>query len=198
MKAALLDYGMGNIHSAAKALERAGFEVCLAPRPEDVDGDLCVLPGVGHFARCRTALDDACLTPAVEEWVADGRPLLAICVGAQLLLEESDEADGVPGLGIVKGRVRRLCAERVPHMGWTPVVPGPAAHGLFPRDERFYFVHSFGLAPKDPSVVAARCDYGGGFCAALADGPVVATQFHPEKSGAAGLAFLERVRKRLT
>jgi len=195
-RAAVCDYGMGNIHSAAKALERAGFQVHLAARPDEVMGDLCVVPGVGHFQKCRSALDDAHLSAPVTDWVAAGRPLLGICIGAQLLFEGSDEAD-VAGLGLVKGRVRLLEADRIPHMGWNEVVPGPAADSLFPAAERYYFVHSYGLAPADPSVVAAGCDYGGGFAAAIVAANVVATQFHPEKSGEAGLRLLARLRQRL-
>ena len=195
-RAALLDYGMGNIHSAAKALERARFRVHLASRPEDVAGDVCVLPGVGHFQRCREALDAHRLSTVVKEWAGEGRPLLAVCIGAQLLLDGSDEAE-VPGLGVVSGWARRLEAERVPHMGWSEVHPGPAGDGLVPETERFYFVHSFGLQPADPAAVAATCEVGGGFSAVMASGSVVATQFHPEKSGAAGLALLGRLRDRL-
>lgn len=196
-RAAVCDYGMGNIHSAAKALERAGFEVRLAPGPAELSGDLCVLPGVGHFQRCREALDEHGLSGPVADWAAAGRPLFAICIGAQLLFEKSDEAPGVAGLGVLAGGVRRLDGPRIPHMGWSLVEPGPAAGGLFSRTERFYFVHSYGLDPADPATVAGRCDYGGGFAAAVSSGPVVATQFHPEKSGTAGLALLERVRARL-
>jgi len=196
-RAALLDYGMGNLHSAAKALERVGFDVRWVTDSSDVDGDLCVVPGVGHFRRCREALATAGLDAPVRGWVADGRPLLGICVGAQLLFDGSDEADGCAGLGLVPGRVERLDAERLPHMGWSEVRPGPASDGLFPDTTRFYFVHSYGLRPADASAVAGQCDYGGGFAAAVACGPIVATQFHPEKSGRAGLELLARVRARV-
>jgi glutamine amidotransferase len=193
--AAVCDYGMGNIHSAAKALERAGFAVRLAASADEVHGDVCVLPGVGHFQRCRQALDAAGLAEPVKDWAGAGRPLLAICIGAQLLMDGSDEAPGTPGLGLVAGTVRRLVADRIPHMGWDHVQPGPAGGTLFPLTERFYFVHSFGLDPIDDEVVAGRCDYGGGFAAALSAGNIVATQFHPEKSGRAGLELLGRVRE---
>jgi imidazole glycerol-phosphate synthase subunit HisH len=196
-RAALCDYGMGNIHSAAKALERVGFRVRLASRPDEVAGDLCVLPGVGHFQRCREALWEADLAGPVAEWVSAGGPFLGICVGAQLLFEESDEAPGVGGLGLVGGRVKSLAGRRIPHIGWSEAVPGPAGGDLFASVERFYFVHSFGLEPADPSQVGATCAEGGGFCAALVDGPLVATQFHPEKSGASGLGLLSRLRDRL-
>ena len=187
---------MGNIHSAAKALEKAGYAVRLVGGAGAIGGDMCVLPGVGHFSRCMAELRASGLINPLRDWVGSGRPLLGICVGAQMLLDGSDESDE-PGLGLVPGWVKRLDAERIPHMGWNHVQPGPAADGLFPVVERYYFVHSFGLAPADPGAVAGQCDYGGGFCAALAAGSIVATQFHPEKSGRAGLALIERVKARL-
>ena len=117
--------------------------------------------------------------------------------GVYALARTWDNLQDVAGLGLVKGRVRLLEADRIPHMGWNEVVPGPAADSLFPAAERYYFVHSYGLAPADPSVVAAGCDYGGGFAAAIVAANVVATQFHPEKSGEAGLRLLARLRQRL-
>ena len=194
MKAAVLDYGMGNIHSAAKALERAGFAVRLVGRAGDLDGDICVVPGVGHFQRCMEALRGASLDGPTVDWSACGRPVLGICVGAQMLFEGSDEAPGVDGLGVLEGRVTRLEADRLPHMGWNHVDPGPAGGQLITERQRYYFVHSYGLQPRDPSAVAGWCDYGAGFAAVVAADHVIATQFHPEKSGAAGLALLSRLR----
>jgi imidazole glycerol-phosphate synthase subunit HisH len=190
---ALLDYGVGNLHSAAKALDRAGADVRVVPAVADADGAAAlVVPGVGAYGACLAGLDRAGGPEAVAGWLAGGRPLLGICVGMQLAFEGSDEGPVSGGIGAVSGTVRRLTGPvKVPHIGWNEVAPRQDSRlfaGLS-AGTRFYFVHSY--APEaGGAAVAAVCDYGGPFAAAVERGNLFGTQFHPEKSGAAGLALL--------
>jgi len=202
---AIVDYGSGNLHSAAKAFERAARESghdqpILVTRDPDVvrRAERVVLPGVGAFADCRRGLDAVPgMVEALHETVrGKGRPFLGICVGMQMLFEHGEEGD-TPGLGLLAGRVPRFPAARmaglkVPHMGWNEVRQAKP-HALWagiPSGERFYFVHSYYPAPADPGVVAATCDYGVAFTCAIARDNIFAVQFHPEKSQAAGLRLL--------
>lgn len=182
----LLDYGMGNLHSVSKALERAGAEVRLVSTPGDLGmPDALVLPGVGNFGRCVTNLRAGGLDRTVLAWLEADRPFLGICVGMQLLFEGSDESDQ-PGLGVLEGRVVRIpSAVRVPHMGWNTVEgAGPIFDGV---DSRwFYFVHSYAADVQG----VGMCEYGLKFAAAAERGQMWATQFHPEKSAAAGLRVM--------
>ena len=191
---ALLNYGMGNLRSVAKAFEVSGAEVRVVERAEGIgDADGLVLPGVGALPDCVDALRTTGLGDAVKRWIAADRPFFGICLGMQALFEESEEG-GCRGLGVFPGAVRRfrLPSEyKVPHMGWNPVqfrqAGSPLLAGLRAEGEPFYFVHSYHCVPADESLVFGECDYGGRFVAAIARGRCVATQFHPEKSQAAGL-----------
>jgi imidazole glycerol-phosphate synthase subunit HisH len=190
---ALLDYGVGNLHSAAKALDRAGADVRVVGEVAGANGAAAlVVPGVGAYGACLAGLDRAGGTEAVGGWLAGGRPLLGICVGMQLAFEGSEEGPVSGGIGAVAGTVRRLTGPvKVPHIGWNEVSPrqGSALFAGLPAGTRFYFVHSY--APEaGAAAVAATCDYGGPFGAAVERGNLFGTQFHPEKSGAAGLALL--------
>ncbi|RIK10716.1 MAG: imidazole glycerol phosphate synthase subunit HisH [Acidobacteria bacterium] len=182
----VLDYGMGNLHSVSKALERAGAQVRLATSPNEVGrAAAMVLPGVGNFGRCAENLRAAELDRAVLSWIEADRPFFGICVGMQLLFEGSDESE-LPGLGVLEGRVVRIPSDvRVPHMGWNTVDgSGPIFEGL--EDSWFYFVHSFAADAEG----VGMCEYGMRFAAAVERGQMWATQFHPEKSAAAGLKVL--------
>jgi glutamine amidotransferase len=190
---ALLDYGVGNLHSAAKALDRAGAGVRVVTTVAEAAGAAAlVVPGVGAYGACLAGLERAGGAAAVAAWAAAGRPLLGICVGMQLLFEASEEGPVSGGVGAVGGAVRRLRAGvKLPHIGWDEVAvraSGRLFAGL-PSGTRFYFVHSY-APPGDGTEVAATCDYGGRFAAAVERGPLFGTQFHPEKSGAAGLRLL--------
>jgi imidazole glycerol-phosphate synthase subunit HisH len=197
----VLDYGSGNIHSAAKALEAVGARVELsADRARVRDADGLLVPGVGAFGAVMGALKSVRGDELIDRRLAGGRPVLGICVGMQVLFERSDErGDLVEGLGQWPGMVSELEAPVLPHMGWN-TVDAPAESTLFAglHDERFYFVHSYAARdwslqitnPKIPAPAVTWADHGGRFVAAVENGPLSATQFHPEKSGEAGLRLL--------
>ncbi len=189
----MLDYGIGNLRSAEKALQHLGADAALVTDPDAAAGAAgVVLPGVGSFGRCMEALRRSGLDRVVHEAVASDRPFIGICVGMQMLYEGSDESPGVPGLGVLPGRVSRLPADvKRPQMQWNRLILTQPAHPMVQAlgpDPWVYFVHSY--APPEGSGVVATCEYGGTVVAAVARGGVWATQFHPEKSGPVGLALL--------
>ena len=195
MKIAIIDYGMGNLHSAAKALEKVGAQVKVTSDPELVrQADKVILPGVGAFGDCMKNLNERELAPVIHEVIAAGKPFLGICVGLQLLFEGSEEDPGVAGLGIFKGLVRKIVAPglKIPHMGWNNLeyrTSSSLFQGL-PPAAYVYFVHSFHAVPTDESCITAVTDYGGQVTAAVGRGLVQAVQFHPEKSSTVGLKIL--------
>jgi glutamine amidotransferase len=189
---AVLDYGIGHLRSAQKGLEKVGADARLTDDPGLIaDAVGVVLPGVGAFGRCMEALRSHRLDGIAVDAVAAGRPFLGICIGRQMLYAGSDESPSVPGLGVLPGRVR-LLPEGVkrPQMQWNTldvVRPTPMLDGM--ADPTWmYFVHSY--AAEDRTDAVATCDYGGPVVAAVQRGPLWATQFHPEKSGANGLRML--------
>ena len=196
----LIDYGAGNLHSAARGLERAGAEghwqLQITNNPEDIQhADRLVLPGVGAFKSCADGLraHDG-LEAAIQHFVTElERPFLGICVGMQLLAERGLEHGETKGLGFIPGTVAEMETGvlRKPHMGWNEVI-AKARHPILPRDRDAYFVHSYVLLPDDQSNVIATCEYGGAFPAAVAKNNIAGAQFHPEKSGAYGQEFLSR------
>lgn len=187
-----MDYGIGNLRSAQKALQRVGADARLTADPDVIAAaDAVVLPGVGAFGRCAEALERTGLGDVARSAVASGRPFLGICVGLQLLYEGSEESPGVAGLGILPGVVRRLPdTVKRPQMQWNVLERrGPSVMLAGAVDPVWvYFVHSY-AAPDSPEVVAA-CDYGVSVPALIERNNLWATQFHPEKSGAVGLGLL--------
>jgi imidazole glycerol-phosphate synthase subunit HisH len=192
---AVVDYGIGNLRSAEKALQHLGADARLTADARDIArAEQVVLPGVGAFGACMQALRASGLEAVTREAATDGRPFLGICIGMQMLFDASDEAPGVAGLGVVGGRVTRLPSTvRLPQIGWNTidVMTGSRLGASLPDPAWLYFVHSFVPEPDDDAVVTAWCDYGRRFAAAIEAGPVWATQFHPEKSGATGLRLLQ-------
>jgi glutamine amidotransferase len=191
---AVLDYGIGNLRSAQKALQKVGADARLTNDASLIrEAAATVLPGVGNFGACMKALDASGLTDLVREQIAAGGPFLGICVGMQMLFDSSDESPEVPGLGIIHGRVRYLPSTvKRPQMQWNrlSVRASDAAMSGLPAEPWMYFVHSLHCVPDDPSRVIATADYGCSITAAVRQDNVVAVQFHPEKSAVDGLAFL--------
>ena len=195
-RVAIVDLGLGNLHSVAKAFERAGAVPELSADPEVLlRADRLVMPGQGAFKECAHALAGE-VGDAVRAWIASGRPYLGICLGMQALFEASEEAPGEKGLGIYEGTVRRFAEDlrddegrlqKVPHIGWNQI---HSRHPVFEDGEWYYFVHSYYCVPSDESLVAATADYGGPFCSAIARDNVLACQFHPEKSQHAGARLI--------
>ena len=192
---AVVDYGMGNLRSVAKALEHVAprAEVRVSADPEVIlSSERVVVPGQGAMPDCMRQLGESGAREAVLE-AARGKPFLGICIGLQMLFERGEEGD-TPGLGLLPGRVPRLSVQglKVPHMGWNEVIQArshPLWEGI-PDRSRFYFVHSYYPAPRDAAVTAATCVYGAPFTCAIARDNIFAVQFHPEKSQSAGLQLL--------
>jgi imidazole glycerol-phosphate synthase subunit HisH len=193
-KMAVLDYGSGNLHSVSRAIARVGGDATITDDPDEVAGaDALVIPGVGHFGACMRELERRHLDAAVRNFAGTRRAMFGVCVGMQVLLDGSEE-DPQAGLGLLGGRSRRLPDDvKIPHMGWNTVTctaPHPFLAGIA-DGTRFYFVHSYAPDVGTGGTVAV-CEHGRPFGAAIAQGTIFATQFHPEKSGEAGLAVYER------
>lgn len=190
----IVDYGMGNLRSVSKALEYLGQEVAITADPARVlEAERLILPGVGAFGDAMAELEARGLVEPLRRYAQSGRPLLGICLGMQLLMDESEESPGVRGLGLIAGGCRRFRTQlKVPHMGWNrirQVRPAPLFEGL--ADGTYcYFVHSYYVVPEVAVVAAGLTDYGVAFPSVLWHDNIVATQFHPEKSQDAGLAML--------
>jgi imidazole glycerol-phosphate synthase subunit HisH len=191
MRVAVADYGAGNLRSLCAALVRAGAQPDVTTDPGEVrEAPLAVVAGVGHVASAAAGLARTGVADALRERAVSGRPVLGICVGMQLLFEESDE--GGAGLGLLAGTVRRLEAARVPHMGWNTLATRPASRVLEGLDGAdVYFAHSYAAVPAEDSVVTAEIDHDGPVVAAVEAGAVAGVQFHPERSGPAGARCLE-------
>jgi len=190
IKIVVIDYQSGNLRSVAKALEFAGVRPLITGDPARLEtADAVVLPGVGSGPAAMAALRERGLVEPLREYVASGRPFLGVCLGLQLLLDRTEEGDATC-LGIIPGQVRRLpTGLKVPHMGWNSALlrkEHPILQGI-PQDSHFYFVHSYYADPENHEGVAGIVEYGIPFCSIYAQDNLVATQFHPEKSGSLGL-----------
>lgn len=191
----VIDYGMGNLRSVKNALNFLNCDVEISAKPGVVKAaNALILPGVGAFGEAMQNLRDRGLVDAIRAAVQRGTPMLGICLGMQLLADESEERGQHAGLGLIPGRVRRIGVSsefRLPHVGWNPISivrAEPYLHGI-DEGESFYFVHSYALETED-TYVAATCNYGVDFVAAVQHGNVFATQFHPERSQTKGLRLL--------
>lgn len=201
---AVIDYGMGNLRSVEKALLSVGARVRVTSSPDDVRrADKLVLPGVGAFKDAMDGLRKKKLIEPVVEGVREGKPYLGLCLGLQLLFDESEEFGRHKGLGILKGKVKRFRGRmKIPHMGWNQIykqkqkagVAGTSVEKMLkgiPDKSYFYFVHSYYVVPSDKNVVAAKTPYGVSFASVVAKNNIFACQFHPEKSQKTGLALLK-------
>ncbi|MED5405991.1 MAG: imidazole glycerol phosphate synthase subunit HisH [Chloroflexota bacterium] len=190
MKLVVIDYDSGNLRSVTRALESQGGTPLITGDPSDFDGaNAMILPGVGSGPAAMAALEQRGLVEPIKEYVASGKPFLGICLGLQLLMDSTEEGNAYC-LGIVEGETKLLPSGlKIPHMGWNSVNfegQHPLVAGI-PQGSYFYFVHSYYAAPKDRKGVGGTTEYGIPFCSLYANGNLVATQFHPEKSGPAGL-----------
>jgi len=194
---AIVDYGMGNLRSVQKAFERLGHAAEVTREPERITSAAgVVLPGVGAFGACMANLTALGLVEPVRQAIDTGRPFLGICLGMQLLFEESEEFGPVAGLGVLRGRVVRFPSDperKVPHMGWNQVRVVRRTSALADVDDGafVYFVHSYYPVPADPAVIATTTEYGPEFASSVTRDNVFACQFHPEKSQRVGLRLLD-------
>ncbi len=191
----IIDYGAGNLRSVVNAIARLGYQPKVTGSAADIlKADALVLPGVGAAGSTVDSLKELGMAEPIRQYIAEGRPFLGICIGLQVLFTHTEEGNGHACLGIIPGRVRKLPPGlKIPHMGWNQVKQ-KLAHPLFdgiPDEANFYFVHSYYVAPDDTSIVAGETVYGIPLCSVIAKDRLVATQFHPEKSGEYGLKMYE-------
>jgi imidazole glycerol-phosphate synthase subunit HisH len=196
---AIIDYGAGNIRSIEKALEHVGASVQVTDEPDTINkAQAVVLPGVGSAGAAMSRMTERGLDDAIRKATQQGKPFLGICLGMQLLANHHAEGE-VEGLSLFPGEVRRIPhGPKIPHMGWNQVKPQKTALAIFddiPQDAYFYFAHSYYVEPQDSEGVAAVTDYGSSFCSVIVTERVWGTQFHPEKSGIAGLQLLSNFLK---
>lgn len=195
----IVDLGIGNLRSVARAVQRSGGDPTITDDPDAVrKAGAVIVPGQGAFRDCAEGLKRG-FGGALTEFIASGKPYLGICMGMQVLFEGSEESPGSAGLGLYRGMVRRFAQPlrepgsdtllKVPHMGWNQV---RGEHALLPEDGWFYFVHSYCCVPDDPTLTVGSTSYGSDFCAAIARDNVFACQFHPEKSQEQGRLLLDR------
>lgn len=191
----LIDYGVGNLYSVAKATAYVGGDVKISSAAEDIKcADKIILPGVGAFGDCMKNLEATGLIPTIKQEISLGKPILGICIGMQILFAGSEESPNVDGLKIFGGLVRKICADnlKIPHMGWNSIKFGDSKlfKGLS-GEPYYYFVHSYHAVPDDKNIIAATTTYGEVVTAAIEFENIFATQFHPEKSGDVGLQVLK-------
>lgn len=199
----IVDYGMGNLRSVSKAFETQGFAVSITSSPDDINkANGLVLPGVGAFGECMANLKRLGLVEPIKDYINSGRPFLGICLGFQILFEESEESPGVKGLGLFKGRVVRFPdfgekRIKVPQMGWNTINFDSSSHVLnnIPEGTWFYFVHSYYVDPENNGLSIITSNYGIEFTAAVEKENIFACQFHPEKSGRYGLDLVKNFAK---
>jgi len=188
---AIIDYGAGNLRSVANAVKKLGYHPRVTGKPGEVlDAAAVILPGVGAAADTMNSLEKLDMTVTIRQLIEQRRPLFAICVGLQILLSGTEEGGGHECLGVIPGKVKRLPQGlKIPHIGWNQVkqrFTHPIFEGI-PDEANFYFVHSFYAEPEDMSVVAGTTSYGVSMCSMVIEDNLIATQFHPEKSGEDGL-----------
>ncbi|MEI7998572.1 MAG: imidazole glycerol phosphate synthase subunit HisH [Candidatus Omnitrophota bacterium] len=192
---AIIDYGMGNLRSVQKALEKVGANAKITHSAADIlSAKKVVLPGVGAMAPAMAKLQELCLVDIIRRVIREKKPFLGICLGLQLLFEKSSEGGYVEGLKIIPGTVERFTALKVPHMGWNQIDIQEAGKEMFKgikNSDNVYFCHSYYVKPKDTNIVASLTGYGLGYASAIASDNVWGVQFHPEKSQGVGLQILK-------
>jgi glutamine amidotransferase len=195
----IIDYGAGNLRSVVNAVRNLGYQPNISNNPAEVlEANAVILPGVGAAGSTVNSLERLGLTKSIIQYIASGRPFLGVCIGLQVLFSGTDEGGGHECLGVIAGRVKKLpSGQKIPHMGWNQVkqmVRHPVLKDI--QDEaNFYFVHSYYVEPDDKSLVAGETEYGTTFCSIITKDNLVATQFHPEKSGESGLKLYKNFLK---
>ncbi|MFC1947177.1 imidazole glycerol phosphate synthase subunit HisH [Chloroflexota bacterium] len=192
---AVIDYGAGNIRNVVNAINKLGYQITLTSDPDEVlSADTVILPGVGAAGDTVSSLNKLDLVEPVRRIITENRPFMGICIGLQILFTETEEDMGQKCLDIFPGMVKKFPeGPKIPHMGWNQVnqkITHPVFEGV-PDNSNFYFVHSYYVDPEDKSLVAGTTEYGVDFCSMIAQGNMIGTQFHPEKSGDAGLKILD-------
>lgn len=191
---AVIDYGAGNLHSVKNALDYIGADAVITGNPEEIlRADAVILPGVGAFGDCMASLNRSGLVDTVKTAAKSGKPFLGICLGLQLLFEESEESPGVSGLGIFKGKIAKIPDRglKIPHMGWNNIETAKDSK-ILSGNPFVYFVHSYYLQTEDENLISAYTEYGEKLAVAVERDNIFAVQFHPEKSGDAGMEILRK------
>ena len=192
---AIIDYGAGNLHSVKNALDFVGVDsVITKDKDEILSADHVILPGVGSFGDAMECINNSGLYEVIKKAADGSRPFLGICLGLHLLFDESEESPGVKGLGILSGKVTKIpdCGLKIPHMGWNNIEVSKESRILPTESEFMYFVHSYYINPQNSDVVSSYTTYGKKLGVSIEQGNVFAVQFHPEKSGEAGLNILKK------
>ena len=192
---AIIDYGAGNLHSVKNALDFLGVDsVITKDKDEILSADHVILPGVGSFGDAMECINNSGLYDVIKKAADGSRPFLGICLGLHLLFDESEESPGVKGLGILSGKVTKIpdCGLKIPHMGWNNIEVSKESRILPTESEFMYFVHSYYINPQNSDVVSSYTTYGDKLGVSIEQGNVFAVQFHPEKSGEAGLDILKK------
>ncbi len=189
-KTVIVDYEAGNLRSVANMLTflEVPFEIT-SDKDKIIKAERIIFPGQGHFGQAMNNLEKKGLVGAIRQACDKGIPFLGICIGLQILFEKSEEAQGVSGLGILEGEVKRFTVGKIPQIGWNKVVP--TENNSFIKEDYFYYVNSYYVQPKNTDIISAYTDYNGKFCAAVEKKNIAAVQFHPEKSSNAGLNFFK-------
>ena len=192
---AVIDYGAGNLHSVKNALDFLGAKSIITKNKDEIlSADHIILPGVGSFGDAMECINNSGLTDTIRKAADGSRPFLGICLGLHLLFERSEESPGIDGLGIFKGSVVKIpdCGLKIPHMGWNNIELAKESRILPDSNEFMYFVHSYYIEPLDSDIISSHTVYGEKLAVSIEDGNVFAVQFHPEKSGDAGLSILKK------
>ena len=190
-KIVIIDYNSGNIKSLGNMLSYLGCDYILSSNKEEIlTADKLLFPGQGQFAQAMENLEKSGLVDTIKKAINDGKDFLGICLGLQILFEESEEAPNVKGLGILKGEVKKFKQGKIPQIGWNKIQT--TSNNSFLQDDYFYFVNSFYVEPKDSNIISSTCDYEIEFCSSIQKDNLCAVQFHPEKSSEAGIKFFKK------
>jgi len=191
MKIGIIDYGSGNLKSIENMLKHLGQEYFIASLPCEIErADKLIFPGQGHFEQAMKALEKSGLTDVIKSFIAGGKPFLGICLGLQILFEKSEEAPEVSGLGVLEGDVLKFTRGKIPQIGWNKIKT--TSNNSILEDEHYYFVNSYYIKPQNDKIISSYCNYYGDFAASVEKENLIAVQFHPEKSGEAGVRVFEK------